>query len=246
MAVNEDISIIDVILADINAVVPNFSSLVSSYRLLVGSAEEIHRTPGVPIEIFQRSVLRYDRAGTLIDLLLELLCCKIAFASNFLSTVCAPIDLPRYFVNESDAEYTPQHTAEQIVFIELLRLLLTSLCEQSSCFGPPPPGIGCPPVPPHCLIPPSATPAPATDQTHGPNDLDADAADLLSEIAPEILTNLTNLTNTTNPSTQPTTPTIPTGSATTASSTAPTRPDLEPPLRRKHYTKGTAIRKPIT
>lgn len=246
MAVVEDLPIIDVILADINAVVPNVSSLVSSYRLLVGAAEEIHRTPGVPLEIFQRAVLRYDRAGTLIDVLLELLCCKIAFASNFLSTICAPIDLPRLFANESDADFTPKQTAEQIVVIEVLRLILACLCEQNTCFGPPPPGIGCPPVPPlDCLISPTAIPAPAKTGAQ-PLVSDADAESLLNEIAPKILTNLTNLTNPPNPTTQPTTPTTSTGSATTASPATSRPPETETPLRRKHYAKGTAIRKPIT
>ena len=238
--VDDDLPIIDLVLADINAVVPNFSSLVASYRLLVGSAEEIKRTPGVPTEIFQRAVLRYDRTGTLIDIFQELLCCKIAFASKFLGTVCAPIDLPRYFANDSEADYTLQHTAEQVLLIELVRLILSSLCEQSPCFGPPPPGIGCPPVPaPCCPIPPTATPAQANQ---GPSDLDEDAADLLNEIAPEILTNLSNIVA---PATQPTTATTPIGSTTTAGQVTSSR-HLDPPLRRKHYAKGTIIRKPNT
>lgn len=236
--VDDDLPIIDLVLADINAVVPNFSSLVASYRLLVGSAEEIKRTPGVPTEIFQRSVLRYDRAGTLIDILLELLCCKIAFASKFLGTVCAPIDLPRYFANDSEADYTLQHTAEQVLLIELLRLILSSLCEQGPCFGPPPPGIGCPPIPaPCCPTLPTAKPAPVKQ---GTTAIDEDAGDLINEIAPEILTNLTNITNQ-----QPTTPTTPIGAPTSSGQVTSSR-HLDPPLRRKHYAKGTTIRKPNT
>ena len=65
--------IIDLILADINAVIPNLSSLVASYRLLVGASEEIHRTPEVCPEVFERAVRRADNAGTIIDLFLELL-----------------------------------------------------------------------------------------------------------------------------------------------------------------------------
>ena len=75
--------ILDTIIADINAIVPQYSSIVSSYRLLVGSAEEISRMPGVPREIYERAVCRYDRAGTLIDILQELLCCKIRFWRSF-------------------------------------------------------------------------------------------------------------------------------------------------------------------
>ncbi|MCX7779413.1 MAG: hypothetical protein N2491_00700 [Negativicutes bacterium] len=202
----DDNPIIDVILADINAVIPNFSSLVSSYRLLVGAAEEIQRTPRVPAEIFQRAVLRYDRAGTLIDVLLELLCCKIIFASRFLGTVCAPIDLARYAANSSDAADTPQRTAEQILLIELLRLILSSAGEESPCFGPPPPGIG---YPQQTAKPPAGEP----DGTES-----EDVQDLLSEVAPTIITDITG------------SPAVP-------------RSQENERIRRKHYQKGAAINK---
>ena len=71
-------SIINTILADVNAIIADLQQLVSSYRLLVGAAEEIHRTPEVPHDILVRSVERFDRVGTLIDIIVELLCCKIA------------------------------------------------------------------------------------------------------------------------------------------------------------------------
>ncbi len=116
--------IINTILSDVNAVIPNLQSLVSSYRLLVGAAEEIHRTPNTPIDIFQRAVERADRSGTLIDILLELLCCKILFSSEFLSVTCAPVDLFRLLSNRTDATDTPFNTAEQILQLEALRLLM--------------------------------------------------------------------------------------------------------------------------
>lgn len=116
--------IINTILGDVNAVIPNLQSLVSSYRLLVGAAEEIHRTPNTPPEIFQRALERADRSGTLIDILLELLCCKILFSSEFLSVTCAPVDLFRLLSNRSDATDTPFNTAEQILQLEALRLLM--------------------------------------------------------------------------------------------------------------------------
>lgn len=221
----DEFPIIDVVLADINAVVPNFSSLVASYRLMVGAAEEVRRTSGVPVEIFQRAVLRYDRTGTLIDLLLELLCCKIVFASKFLSTVCAPIDLPRYFANTSDADYTPQHTAEQIVLIEVLRLLLTTVCEDSPCFGAPPPGIGCPqPAPPCPPVLKPATTQPGKPPAGGEEALDADAQDLLAELAPVLITDITDTS----------------GLANTV--LIPGRPG-EDRITRKHYQKGACINK---
>lgn len=236
MATNDANPIIDVILADINAVVPNFTSLVSSYRLLVGSAEEIKRTSGIPLEIFQRAVLRLDRAGTLIDVLLELLCCKISFASQFLGTICAPVDFPRYLVNDSDAADTPLRTAEQILIFEAVSLILSCLCAPSSCFGPPPPGIGCPAEQPPCPPqPPVETPAKPL-----PKVPDNDAENLLDEIAPIIVADLANSPGGFTPSSasSSTTPTTPTTPISTASSSSGSR---VPP--RKHYKKGSIIHK---
>lgn len=158
--------IIDLILADVNAVIPNFSSLVSSYRLLVGSAEEIHRIPGVCPDVFERAVRRFDNAGTLIDILLELLCCKIGYSSLFLSLSCAPVDLFRLLVNCTDEPDTPCRTAESVVLLEALRRVLCG-CNQT-CLPQEP--VVCPtaqqpqPTPPPTTTPatPPATPPPAS------------------------------------------------------------------------------------
>jgi hypothetical protein len=152
-------TIINTILGDITGVIPNFSSLVSSYRLLVGAAEEIRRTPGMPFEIFERAVVRFDRAGTLIDILLELLCCKIAFSSQFLAVTCAPVDIIRLLANCNSLNDKSFQTAEQIIILEALRQLLANDCPVS-CFGPPPDGIT-PPQPP--APPPPAPPAKPAD-----------------------------------------------------------------------------------
>lgn len=158
------LTIINAILGDINAVIPNFSSLVSSYRLLVGAAEEIQRTPGVPFEIYERSVIRYDRAGTLIDILLELLCCKIAFSSQFLAVTCAPIDIVS-LLSDCGTIDDPCRTAEQIIILEALRQALNRPC--GSCFGPPPAGI----------TPASPAPPPPTPFAEGeeiiPSDIES-------------------------------------------------------------------------
>ena len=138
--------IIDLILADINAIVPNFSSLVSSYRLLVGASEEIHRTPEVCPEVFERAVRRADNAGTIIDILLELLCCKIAFSSDFLQISCAPVDLFRLLANRTIGTDTPFHTAEQVVEMEALRRILDRCHPQDSCL--PDHDVVCPKFPP--------------------------------------------------------------------------------------------------
>lgn len=124
--------ILNTIIADVNAIVPNLTSLVSSYRLLVGSAEEINRIPGVPFEVFERAVIRFDRAGTLIDILLELLCCKIAFLAEFLSVTCAPIDI--FSMAQDPVE---EITIEQIIELEVLRRILKTCCYEVPCFCPP-------------------------------------------------------------------------------------------------------------
>lgn len=103
---------------------PNYQVLVSSYRLLVGAAEEISRTPGVPKEIFERAVLRMDNAGTLIDIFLDLLLCKISFSSDFLSVTCAPVDLFRLLATNNPNCDTPHRTGEQILQLELIRRTL--------------------------------------------------------------------------------------------------------------------------
>jgi hypothetical protein len=114
-------TIIDTILADVNAIVPNFSALVNAYRLLVGSAEEVHRLPGVTNDVYARAIERFDRTGVLIDILIDLLCCKITFSSEFLALTCAPVDLFRLLANPLDTADTPHEVAEEIVLLEVIR-----------------------------------------------------------------------------------------------------------------------------
>lgn len=166
-------TIIDTILADVNAIVPNFVSLVNSYRLLVGAAEEVHRIPGVAVDVYARSIERFDRSGVLIDILLDLLCCKISFSSDFLALTCAPVDIFRLLANRFDVADTPHAVAEEIIVLEVLRRAQERLrggpalppCTPpggppytfaTSCFVPPPPPI--PPEPP--FAPPCFEPRP--------------------------------------------------------------------------------------
>lgn len=114
-------TILDTVLADVNAVVPNFSTMVSSYRLLVGAAEEIRRIPGVNPDVAARAIERFDRTGVLIDILIDLLCCKISFSSDLLAVTCAPVDLFRLLANPRDVTSTPHQVAEEIVLLEILR-----------------------------------------------------------------------------------------------------------------------------
>ncbi|WP_378955839.1 hypothetical protein [Pelosinus sp. sgz500959] len=125
--------IIDLILADINAVIPNLSSLVASYRLLVGASEEIHRTPEICPDVFERAVRRADNAGTVIDIFLELLCYKLEFSSDFLKVSCAPVDLFRLLANPITATDIPHQTAEQVVEMEALRRLFETCHRQCAC-----------------------------------------------------------------------------------------------------------------
>lgn len=160
--------IIDLILADINAIIPNFSSLVSSYRLLVGASEEIHRTPEVCPDIFERAVRRADNAGTIIDIFLELLCCKIAFSSDFLQISCAPVDLFRLLANRSTATDIPAHTAEQVVEIEALRRVLERCHPKNSCL-PECNVVVCPKPPSTEPTEPTGPPQPPPKTTPQPN-----------------------------------------------------------------------------
>jgi len=152
--------IIDLILADINAVIPNLSSLVTSYRLLVGASEEIHRTPEVCPEVFERAVRRADNAGTLIDVFLELLCCKVAFSSDFLKVSCAPVDLFRLLANQTPATDIPSHTATQVVEMEALRRVLDNCHHQKAC------------LPTHSVVVCPQKPIPPPPTTHQKSDQD--------------------------------------------------------------------------
>lgn len=154
--------IIDLILADINAVIPNLSSLVASYRLLVGASEEIHRTPEICPDVFERAVRRADNAGTLIDVFLELLYCKIAFSSEFLKISCAPVDLFRLLANRNTATDIPFHTAEQVVEMEVLRRILERCQNKNSCL-PEHPVVVCPKTAPPTA--PISKPIPKSDTT---------------------------------------------------------------------------------
>lgn len=146
--------IIDLILADINAVIPNLSSLVASYRLLVGASEEIHRTPEICPDVFERAVRRADNAGSLIDIFIELLYCKIAFSSEFLKISCAPVDLFRLLANRNTATDVPFHTAEQVVEMEVLRRILERCQKQNSCLPEHPVVCPKPSIPPPPISPP--------------------------------------------------------------------------------------------
>ncbi|WP_143005883.1 hypothetical protein [Sporolituus thermophilus] len=168
-------SIIDLILADVNAIVPNFNSLVSSYRLLVGAAEEIRRTPGVCPDVFERAVRRYDNTGTLIDILIELLCCKIAFSAQFLTVSCAPVDLFRLLASRDPATDTPHCTAEQVVIMEAVRRVLLQYCHDGPCL---------PYNPVVCPTPAAKPPAPKPPKTAPPKNSDIAEVVFREEAAP--------------------------------------------------------------
>lgn len=176
------LTLIDTILADVNLIIPNFVNLVNAYRLLVGSAEEIHRIPGVTPDAVARAIERFDRSGMLIDILIDLLCCKIVYSSELLAVTCAPIDLFRLLATRLDVADTPHLVAEEILVLEIIRRAAGCLRERgdvpsctppggppytfaTSCFTPPPPPP--PPIPPK---PPFAPPcfAPVTPPAAAP------------------------------------------------------------------------------
>lgn len=182
----EPIRIIDLILADVNAVIPNFNSLVASYRLLVGGAEEIKRTKDICPDVFERAVRRADNAGTLIDVLLELLCCKIAFSSELLMVTCGPVDLVRHLATCLGIEDVPCTTAEEVVGLAALRRLQEKFCCEHACLPDwpvvcPSPPTPLPPQPPK--PPPPPPPAPEGDNIVKDSDIsDIVEVDVVNDI----------------------------------------------------------------
>lgn len=163
----ERLPIVDTILSDVNALVIQFNTLTAAYRLLVGSAEEIPRIKGVNPEIEIRAVQRVDRTGALLDMLLEILCYKISFSTNFLAVTSAPVEIFRQ-LQECCQPIRACDTAKQIIELEALRQLL-GRCRNEACFYdktscppyvPPPPS----PKPPGGQPPASYQPIPSDIQ----------------------------------------------------------------------------------
>lgn len=131
-------ALVNTALGDIIAIIPNFTSLVSSYRLLVGSAEEMQRIAGVPPAYRARAIDRIDQTGTLIDILLELLCCKISFSAELLQITCAPLDLLRVLSDRlSNCSVNPEHLARQLLELEVLLGALQAISPDRSCIDTP-------------------------------------------------------------------------------------------------------------
>ncbi len=212
--------IIDLILADINAVIPNLSSLVASYRLLVGASEEIHRTPEVCPEVFERAVRRADNAGTLIDIFLELLCCKVAFSSDFLQISCAPVDLFRLLANKSTTTDIPFHTAEQVVEMEALRRILDCCHHRKPCL-------------PKCdvICPKSSTSPPLTKQPQPSPNSD------ISEVEAVALVNLVNSIRTPSNEVECPNPDLPETKSDRVDDASSENPNNESRVRCKHLNK---------
>lgn len=177
------LTIIDTILGDVNAIMPDFVNLVNSYRLLVGSAEELRRTAGIAPDVVARAIERTDRTGVLVDILIDLLCCKISFIGEFLAVTCAPVDLFRFLANPFDVADAPHLVAEEILLLEVLRRAQECLRGRNqppctppgpppytfatTCFTPPPPPPPPippePPFPPPCFVSCEPPPAPAEE-----------------------------------------------------------------------------------
>ncbi|EGO65723.1 hypothetical protein [Acetonema longum] len=179
----ERLPIVDTILSDVNALATQFNTLTAAYRLLVGSAEEIPRIKGVNPEITMRAVQRIDRAGALLDMLLEILCYKVSFSTDFLAVTSAPVEIFRQ-LQECCQPVRACDTAKQIVELEALRQLL-GRCRNEACFYDKtsfPPYVPPPPMP----KPPGAKP-PAGQQ--------AIPSDIQEKIITDIVQNLATVLN---------------------------------------------------
>ena len=64
---NEEISILPFLLADLGTLYERFFALTDSYRLFVGAAEELTRTPSANEKIIEDSIERTAFLGKILD-----------------------------------------------------------------------------------------------------------------------------------------------------------------------------------
>ncbi|SEM27792.1 hypothetical protein SAMN04488698_10116 [Candidatus Frackibacter sp. WG12] len=68
----KDESIMPSMTSDFNLLAQSLYSLTNSYRLFVGAAEELTRTPSVSEETINAAIARSSRLGNILDILLLL------------------------------------------------------------------------------------------------------------------------------------------------------------------------------
>lgn len=88
-----NIDSIPVLFEDVNALVSVFNSLTDNYRLLVGAAEELTRTPGASQQAVNLALERVYNTGSLIDITLLALAVKLDFVAEVLAVTGIPLNL---------------------------------------------------------------------------------------------------------------------------------------------------------
>lgn len=90
---NGIIDVDSILFSDVNALTAVMDSLTANYRLLVGAAEELTRTPGAGQRTINLALDRVDNTGTLIDIVIFTLFIKLDFVAEVLSVSGIPINL---------------------------------------------------------------------------------------------------------------------------------------------------------
>lgn len=88
-----EIDTLSLLFADVRALIEVMDSLTNNYRLMVGAAEELTRTPGVGQQTINLALDRVDNTGTLLDLIIFTLAVKMDFLAEVLSVTGIPLDL---------------------------------------------------------------------------------------------------------------------------------------------------------
>lgn len=88
-----EIDALPLLFADVQALIEIMDSLTNNYRLMVGAAEELTRTPGVEQQTINLALDRVDNTGTLLDLTIFTLAIKMDFLAEVLSVTGIPLDL---------------------------------------------------------------------------------------------------------------------------------------------------------
>lgn len=93
MAAKDSIDVLELLFSDINALLNVMNQLTDNYRLLVGAAEELTRTPGVGQRTINLAIDRADNTGTLIDIVIFTLFIKLEFTADVLDDTGIPLEL---------------------------------------------------------------------------------------------------------------------------------------------------------
>ncbi len=124
--------VINTILTDVTALTLTYRDLALAYFYITEGLGNLLIAKEVSPGIINRAVERADMSGKLLDLLSDLLFCKLSFSSDFLGISCAPVDLLR---DLAQWQYCNKNqTPEQILQMELVRRAMQKKhkCSRSS------------------------------------------------------------------------------------------------------------------